>query len=110
WTSMILMETMRDLTLTANPILRAINLKSVNLITAWIDYVNERKKVEVYLSIPVLSQESHSLLWTFDLSDYLKKFVSAVLGSTKGSTELLYIENWSFQIRGFRPLGQELIL
>ncbi|KAL0328566.1 UNVERIFIED_CONTAM: putative L-type lectin-domain containing receptor kinase S.7 [Sesamum calycinum] len=89
---------------TANPMLRAINLKSGNLITAWIDYSNERKKVDVFLSYSSSKPDEPLLSVDIDLSDYLKEFMFAGFSaSTEGSTELHHIENWSFQTTGFRP-------
>ncbi|KAK4420848.1 putative L-type lectin-domain containing receptor kinase S.7 [Sesamum alatum] len=90
---------------TANPMLRAVNLKSGNLITAWIDYSNERKKVEVFLSYSSFKPDEPLLSVDIDLSDYLKEFMFAGFSaSTEGSTELHHIENWSFQTTGFRPV------
>ncbi|KAL2520902.1 putative L-type lectin-domain containing receptor kinase S.7 [Forsythia ovata] len=47
---------------TANSILRGVNLKGGNLITTWIDYKNEKKKLKIFLSylsfkprVPLLS-------------------------------------------------------
>ncbi|KAK6133027.1 hypothetical protein DH2020_033237 [Rehmannia glutinosa] len=90
---------------TANPMLRAINLKSGNVITAWIDYSNDKKKLEVFLSYSSFKPDEPILTVDIDLSDYLKEFMFVGFSaSTEGSTELHYIENWSFQTLGFRPL------
>ncbi|KAI5674694.1 hypothetical protein M9H77_15058 [Catharanthus roseus] len=90
---------------TANPEILGIDLKSGNLITAWIDYKNEQKKLQVFLSYSSFKPEEPLLDVEIDLSDHLNN--SMYLGfsaSTEGSTELHSIENWSFQTRGFRPI------
>ncbi|KAL2457189.1 putative L-type lectin-domain containing receptor kinase S.7 [Abeliophyllum distichum] len=90
---------------TANPMLQSVNLKSGNLITAWIDYMNEKKKVEVFLSYSSFKPEKPLLTVRIDLSVYLKEFMYVGFSaSTEGSTELHYIENWSFQTMGFHPM------
>ncbi|KAL0306251.1 UNVERIFIED_CONTAM: putative L-type lectin-domain containing receptor kinase S.7 [Sesamum radiatum] len=90
---------------TANPILQAINLKSGNVISAWVDYLNEKRKVEVFLSYSSSKPENPLFTVDIDLSDYLKEFMFVGFSaSTEGSTELHYIKNWSFQTLGFRPV------
>ncbi|KAK4487430.1 hypothetical protein RD792_005933 [Penstemon davidsonii] len=90
---------------TVNPMSRAINLKSGNLITCWIDYLNEKKKLEVFLSYSSFKPDEPLLSVDIDLSDYLKDFMFVGFSaSTEGSTELHYVENWSFQTLGFRPV------
>lgn len=94
---------------TVNSMLRSIDLKSGNLITAWIDYLNEKKKLEVFLSYSSFKPDEPLLNVDIDLSDYLKEFMFVGFSaSTEGSTELHYIENWSFQTLGFRPVGPRI--
>ncbi|KAL7103340.1 hypothetical protein ACP275_08G173600 [Erythranthe tilingii] len=83
--------------------LRSINLKSGNVITAWIDYSNDNRKTDVFLSYSTFKPETSILSVDLDLSDYLKEFMFVGFSaSTEGSTELHYIENWSFRTLGFR--------
>ncbi|CAA2972198.1 probable L-type lectin-domain containing receptor kinase S.7 [Olea europaea var. sylvestris] len=90
---------------TANSMIRGVNLKSGNLITAWIDYENEKKKFEIFLSYSSFKPEEPLLRVSIDLSDYLKEFMYVGFSaSTEGSTELHCIENWSFRTMGFRPI------
>ncbi|EYU33707.1 hypothetical protein MIMGU_mgv1a022261mg [Erythranthe guttata] len=90
---------------TADPMLRSINLKSGNVITAWIDYSNDNRKTEVFLSYSTSKPETPILSVDLDLSDYLKEFMFVGFSaSTEGSTELHYIENWSFRTLGFSQI------
>ncbi|KAL6553366.1 putative L-type lectin-domain containing receptor kinase S.7 [Orobanche gracilis] len=90
---------------TANLISRAITLKSGNTITAWIDYSNDEKKLEVYLSYSSSKPDDPNLTVDIDLSDYLKEFMFVGFSaSTEGSTELHHIQNWDFHTLGFRPV------
>lgn len=90
---------------TANPMLKAIDLKSGNVITAWIDYVNEQRKMEVFLSYSSFKPDQPILTVDVDLSDYLKdSMFVGFSASTEGSTELHYIDNWTFQTLGFHPV------
>lgn len=90
---------------TANPMLKAIDLKSGNVITAWIDYVNEQRKMEVFLSYSSFKPDQPILAVDVDLSDYLKdSMFVGFSASTEGSTELHYIDNWTFQTLGFHPV------
>ncbi|PIN08110.1 Serine/threonine protein kinase [Handroanthus impetiginosus] len=88
----------------ANPMMQGINLKSGNSITAWIDYSNEQKKVEVFLGYSNLKPNKAILSVDIDLSDYLKEFMFVGFSaSTEGSTELHFIENWGFKTLGLHP-------
>ncbi|KAG8365156.1 hypothetical protein BUALT_Bualt18G0075000 [Buddleja alternifolia] len=90
---------------TANPMSKAIDLKSGNLVTAWIDYLSDKKKLEVFLSYSSFKPDDPILSVEIDLSDYLKDVMFVGFSaSTEGSTELHYIENWSFQTTGFHPI------
>ncbi|KAL3614701.1 putative L-type lectin-domain containing receptor kinase S.7 [Castilleja foliolosa] len=89
---------------TANLISRAINLKSGNVITAWIDYSNDKKKFQIFLSYSSFKPDEPILTVDIDLSDYLKDFMFVGFSaSTEGATERHYIQNWDFQTTGLRP-------
>ncbi|KAF8414271.1 hypothetical protein HHK36_002272 [Tetracentron sinense] len=89
---------------TADPTLRGIDLKSGNLITAWIDYKNDQKNLNVSMSYSSFKPAKPILSVKIDLSSYLKEFMYVGFSaSTEGSTELHLIEDWSFQTFGFRP-------
>ncbi|KAI4357322.1 hypothetical protein L6164_001278 [Bauhinia variegata] len=89
---------------TADLILQGIDLKSGNLINAWIDYKNEQRKLMVFLSYSSLKPEKPILSVDINLSDYFKRIMYVGFSaSTEGSTELHQIENWSFQTVGFIP-------
>ncbi|GMY30947.1 probable L-type lectin-domain containing receptor kinase S.7 [Fagus crenata] len=93
----------------ADPILQAIDLKSGNSITAWIDYKNDKQELNVSLSYSRTKPINPVLSVNIDLSDYLKE--AMYLGfsaSTEGSTELHLIENWSFSTFGFIPVRLRL--
>ncbi|GAA0148652.1 hypothetical protein Leryth_005709 [Lithospermum erythrorhizon] len=86
---------------TANPMLWGIDMKSGNLINAWIDYKNGDKKLEVFLSYSSTKPVSPLLMVDIDLSEYLKEAMFVGFSaSTEGSTELHYVDNWSFRTIG----------
>ncbi|RAL41044.1 hypothetical protein DM860_008742 [Cuscuta australis] len=88
---------------TANAGLAGVNLKCGNVITAWVDYRHEEKKLEVFLSYSSFKPETALLAVGIDLSEFLQEFMFVGFsGSTEGSTELHCIESWSFQTFGFR--------
>ncbi|CAL5392505.1 unnamed protein product [Camellia sinensis] len=83
---------------TADPKSIDIDLKSGNSITAWIDYKNDHRKLNVFLSYSNLKPEMPLLSVEIDLSHYLKEFMYVGFSaSTEGSTELHLIENWRFE-------------
>uniref|UniRef100_A0A6N2NCV6 non-specific serine/threonine protein kinase n=1 Tax=Salix viminalis TaxID=40686 RepID=A0A6N2NCV6_SALVM len=91
---------------TADPILQNIDLKSGDLITAWIDYKNDLRVLKVYMSYSSLKPKKSLLTVHIDLSEYLKgDMYVGFSGSTEGSTELHLVANWSFKISGFLPLN-----
>lgn len=94
---------------TSNPMSAAIDLKSGNVITAWIDYSSAAKKLNVFLSYSSFKPEQPLLAVAVDLSDYFKEpmFVG-FSASTEGSTELHFVENWSFKTSGFRTVRPRL--
>ncbi|XVE50851.1 hypothetical protein DITRI_Ditri01bG0197100 [Diplodiscus trichospermus] len=89
----------------ADALLQDIDLKSGNLITAWIDYKNDFRVLNVFLSYSTLKPPTPLLSVDIDLSVYLKQdmFVG-FSASTEGSTEVHLIENWSFRTLGFLPV------
>ncbi|XP_073039661.1 LOW QUALITY PROTEIN: probable L-type lectin-domain containing receptor kinase S.7 [Primulina eburnea] len=90
---------------TADPKLQEIDLRSGNLITAWIDYLNDQKKVEIFLSYSSFKPDKPLMTVQIDLSDYIQEFMYVGFSaSTEGTTEQHHIENWSFKTSGFRPL------
>lgn len=95
---------------TANPMLQGIDLKSGNLITAWVDYKNEERKLNVSLGFTTSKPELPILTVEIDLSDSLRglKYLG-FSASTEGSTELHSIENFSFQTFGFLHLRPNLL-
>lgn len=56
---------------TVNPMPADINFKIGTMITAWVDYNNEEKKLEVFLSYSSFKPEVSLLKVNVDLSDYL---------------------------------------
>ncbi|TMW95941.1 hypothetical protein EJD97_008139 [Solanum chilense] len=90
---------------TANLRLAGVDLKSRNLISCWIDYKSQEKKLMVFLSYYSFKPKKPILIVDIDLSDYIKEFMYVgFAASTEGSTELHSIENWSFRTYGFGPV------
>ncbi|KAJ6423713.1 hypothetical protein OIU84_024648 [Salix udensis] len=65
---------------TADPILQNIDLKSGDLITAWIDYKNDLRVLKVYMSYSSLKPKKSLLTVHIDLSEYLKGDMSLGFG------------------------------
>lgn len=85
-----------------NPMMNDIDLKSGNVITVWIDYSSQEKRLEVSLSYTNSKPPDPILTADIDLSDHLKELMFVGFSaSTEGSTELHSIESWSFQIWGY---------
>ncbi|KAK4278289.1 hypothetical protein QN277_016154 [Acacia crassicarpa] len=94
---------------TGDTISQGIDLKSGKLITAWIDYESEKRKLRVFLSYnnwssnlntenPILKVDD------LDFSGYIKEIVYVgFAASTEGSTELHHIVDWRFQSNGSLP-------
>ncbi|KAL7249103.1 hypothetical protein ACSBR1_011297 [Camellia fascicularis] len=78
---------------TADPKSIDIDLKSGNSIIAWIDYKNDHRKLNVFLSYSNLKPEMPLLSVEIDLSHLYVGFSA----STEGSTKLHLIENWRFE-------------
>ncbi|KAK8527093.1 hypothetical protein V6N12_054319 [Hibiscus sabdariffa] len=94
-----------DSIVTADPVLQNIDLRSGNLITAWIDYKNDRRVLNVFLSYSTLKPPTPLLSVDIDLSHYLNDdmFVG-FSASTEGSTEVHLIHSWRFETFGFLPV------
>ncbi|KAK8651733.1 hypothetical protein V6N13_141319 [Hibiscus sabdariffa] len=89
----------------ADALLQDIDLKSGNLITAWIVYKNDLRVLNVFLSYSTVKPQTPLLSVDVDLSDYLKEYVFVGFSaSTEGSTAIHTIENWSFKTFGFLPV------
>uniref|UniRef100_A0A7N0VKR5 non-specific serine/threonine protein kinase n=1 Tax=Kalanchoe fedtschenkoi TaxID=63787 RepID=A0A7N0VKR5_KALFE len=88
---------------TSDPLIsQDIDLKSGNIITAWIDYKHDVPLFSVYLSYSTMKPSDPLLSAAIDLTRYLKQSMYAGFSaSTEGSTELHLVENWSFQAYGF---------
>ncbi|CAH2069835.1 unnamed protein product [Thlaspi arvense] len=87
-----------------------IDLKSGKSITAWIDYKNDLRLLNVFLSYTdaiaaTRKPEKPLLTVNIDLSPFLNgEMYVGFSGSTEGSTEIHLIENWSFKTSGFLPV------
>ncbi|KAL4312459.1 hypothetical protein GQ457_01G007130 [Hibiscus cannabinus] len=94
-----------DSIVTVDALLQNIDLKSGNLITAWIDYKNDRRVLNVFLSYSTLKPPTPLLSVDIDLSHYLNDdmFVG-FSASTEGSTEVHLIHSWRFKTFGFLPV------
>ncbi|KAL4341606.1 hypothetical protein GQ457_08G007740 [Hibiscus cannabinus] len=89
----------------ADALLQDIDLKSGNLITAWIVYKNDLRVLNVFLSYSTVKPQTPLLSVDVDLSGYLKEYVFVGFSaSTEGSTAIHTIENWSFKTFGFLPV------
>ncbi|KAL1815292.1 hypothetical protein DCAR_0519532 [Daucus carota subsp. sativus] len=95
---------------TADVLTVGIDLKSGNLITAWIDYKHGEKKVlEVFLSYSSSKPVIPVLVVEIDLSDYLREFrYVGFSASTEGSTEIHLLESWSFSTFGLKAVRSRL--
>ncbi|KAK8318169.1 hypothetical protein V6Z11_A13G154700 [Gossypium hirsutum] len=86
-------------------LLQDIDLKSGNLITAWIVYKNDLRVLNVFLSYSTVKPQTPLFSVDIDLSGYLKEYVFVGFSaSTEGSTGIHSIENWSFKTFGFLPV------
>ncbi|KAK8960676.1 L-type lectin-domain containing receptor kinase VIII.1 [Platanthera guangdongensis] len=73
-----------------------IDLKSGNLINAWIEY-DRRGVLQVFVSYSTVRPESPVLDFLLDLTQLVEEFMFVGFsGSTQGSTEIHSIESWSF--------------
>ncbi|GLU23958.1 hypothetical protein SLE2022_399320 [Rubroshorea leprosula] len=90
---------------TADPSSQGIDLKSGKRLTAWIDYMNELKRLRVFLSSSDSKPQNPLLTVDIDLSGYLREMMFVGFSaSTEGSTEIHLIENWSFHSSGLSPV------
>ncbi|XVF70902.1 hypothetical protein PTKIN_Ptkin11bG0199600 [Pterospermum kingtungense] len=90
---------------TADALSQDIALKSGNLITVWIDYKNDLRVLNVFLSYSTSKPTTPLLSVDTDLSGYLKEdMYVGFTASTEGSTEVHLIQTWSFRTFGFLPV------
>ncbi|XP_010545277.1 PREDICTED: probable L-type lectin-domain containing receptor kinase S.7 [Tarenaya hassleriana] len=82
------------------------DLKSGKWFTAWIDYKNDLRVLNVFLDYSDTEKPEKPLLSVnIDLSPFLKgEMYVGFSGSTEGSTEVHLIESWNFRTSGFVPL------
>ncbi|KAI3969469.1 hypothetical protein MKX01_020030 [Papaver californicum] len=84
---------------------KGIDLKRGNLITVWIDYKNDQKMMNVWMSYKKFKPENPILVVEIDLSVYFKEFMFVgFLASTEGRTEIHMITDWNFETSGFYPV------
>ncbi|MQL92436.1 hypothetical protein Taro_025052 [Colocasia esculenta] len=87
-----------------------VDLKSGNLITAWIEFRNDEKMLIVSLSYSGVKPQTPVLSTTFDLSKSFQEFMYVGFSaSTEGSTEVHTVEEWSFQTFGFPEVNLSTI-
>ncbi|KAK9057223.1 hypothetical protein SSX86_024590 [Deinandra increscens subsp. villosa] len=80
-----------------------IDLKTGNLITAWIDYWHDGRNLKVFLSESIKKPIYPILDIDIDLSQFLQEVMYlGFSASTEGSTETHFIANWSFTSFGIR--------
>eukprot|EP01018_Ginkgo_biloba_P026940 Gb_34220 [translate_table: standard] len=78
-----------------------IDLKSGNLITAWIEYKSREKIARVWLSYTSVKPVQPLMSASIDLSRYLSEYMYiGFSASTGGSTEVHTVEEWSFKSSG----------
>ncbi|XP_074367492.1 putative L-type lectin-domain containing receptor kinase S.7 [Apium graveolens] len=91
---------------TADVINIGIDLKSGNLITAWIDYKDDKKILQVFLSYSSSKPVEPVLVVDIDLSEYLRQFkYVGFSASTEGSTETHLLQTWSFSTFGLKSVS-----
>ncbi|KAG1327440.1 Protein kinase domain [Cocos nucifera] len=79
-----------------------IELKSGNLITAWIDYHNDESMLKIWLGNSSDKPENPVMFMKYDLSKHFLEYMYVGFSAaTEGSTEVHTIEGWSFQTFGF---------
>ncbi|KAG9448565.1 hypothetical protein H6P81_008530 [Aristolochia fimbriata] len=85
-----------------------VDLKSGDLITTWIDYLNGRKVVLVWLSYSSFKPEKPVLSVKADLSKHFQEFMYVGFSaSTEGSTEVHTVVDWSFQTFDFSSTNEQ---
>lgn len=92
---------------TADCMSAGIDLRTGISFTTWIDYNNDRKNLEVFLTRSHSKPDYPILDMEIDLSSYFQEYMYlGFSASTDGSTETHLIENWSFKsfgIKHFNP-------
>ncbi|ERN19258.1 hypothetical protein AMTRI_Chr10g232080 [Amborella trichopoda] len=81
-----------------------IDLESGNLITAWVEYSNEKKRVLLWLSYSSFKPTKPHFTLRTDLSMHFEEYMYVGFSASReGNTELHKIEDWSFRTSGFQP-------
>lgn len=81
---------------------RGVELKSGNLITAWIDYYNDESMLKIWLRNSSDKPENPVMFIKYDLSIHFQEYMYVGFSAaTEGSTEVHTVEGWSFQTFGF---------
>nr|XP_010943363.1 probable L-type lectin-domain containing receptor kinase S.7 [Elaeis guineensis] len=79
-----------------------IELKSGNLITAWIDYYNDESMLKIWLGNSSDKPRNPVMFMKHDLSKHFQEYMYVGFSAaTEGSTEVHTIEGWSFRTFGF---------
>ncbi|KAF5482218.1 hypothetical protein F2P56_002807 [Juglans regia] len=74
-----------------------IDLKSGNLVNAWIEYDGSSRVFNISVSYSNLKPKEPLLSFSLDLDEYVNDFMYVGFsGSTQGSTEIHNVEWWSF--------------
>nr|TKS13126.1 hypothetical protein D5086_0000054390 [Populus alba] len=85
-----------------------IDLKSGDLVNAWIDYDGSNQSFNISVSYSNLKPKEPILSFSLDLDQYVTDFMYVGFsGSTQGSTEIHSIEWWSFSSSFQSSLGSE---
>ncbi|XP_061347089.1 L-type lectin-domain containing receptor kinase VIII.1-like [Gastrolobium bilobum] len=86
-----------------------IDLKSGDLVNAWIEFNGSNKGLNVWVSYSNLKPKDPILSMNLDVDQYLSDFMYVGFsGSTQGSTETHSVEWWSFSSSfDSRPAGSE---
>ena len=85
-----------------------IDLKSGDLVNAWIDYDGTNQSFNISVSYSNLKPKEPILSFSLDLDQYVNDFMYVGFsGSTQGSTEIHSIEWWSFSSSFQSSLGSE---
>ncbi|KAJ6750115.1 hypothetical protein OIU85_000720, partial [Salix viminalis] len=85
-----------------------IDLKSGDLVNAWIDYDGASQSFNISVSYSNLKPKEPLLSFSLDLDQYVDDFMYVGFsGSTQGSTEVHSIEWWSFRSSFQSSVGSE---
>ncbi|KVI02333.1 Concanavalin A-like lectin/glucanase superfamily [Cynara cardunculus var. scolymus] len=86
-----------------------IDLRTGISFTTWIDYDNDRKNLQVFLTRSRSKPDYPILAMEIDLSSYFQEYMYlGFSGSTEGTTETHLIENWSFKSSGLKHFNPRI--